>query len=294
MSIFLLILISALWGSTFIFSKILLQEFSVSFLVTIRFLISLLIFSVIFKNKIKFNKTVVRNGLIIGTINGIALIIQIIGLQYTTASNSAFLTATYILFLPFLEYFFNKIPIEKKIISSILIALIGVYLLSFSNLMSFSPNKGDLITIGCGVLYAFQIFFISHFTKDENIITLVFLQFLVSSIVSFLSFLTEIILNLGKGNNFIALTQYDTLSAILFLSIFATFVPFTIQFYVQKKTSPTTAGICYLTEPIFALILAAIFLKEKLKIHNYLGIILILISVFIVSLKDFNILKKEK
>lgn len=232
------------------------------------------------------NAQILRNGTIIGLINGIALIVQMIGLQYTTASNSAFLTATFIVFIPFIEFFVYRKKPSANIMAGISTALIGVYLLSFTDLSAglAGVNKGDLITLICGFLYGLQIFFISHYTKEENIFGLVFLQFGVSSMTGILWLLWELG-TVGNVVNWQMLGETTVLTQLLGLSVFATFIPFSLQFYVQNKLSSVVAGVGYLTEPIFALVLAMIFLGETLSLQSWIGTAVILMGVLLVTIK---------
>jgi len=281
--IFILIIINLLWASTFIFGKILLETFSVSFLISTRFLVAGLIFGIIFRKKISLNKEMFYKCGVIGGINGFSMLLQVIGLQYTTASNSGFLTATYILFLPFIELALWKKKITSKVYLSVIIAFIGVFLLSVSDFSSLSFNKGDLFTLGCGFSFAFQIFFISHFTKSENIFSLLFVQFIVSGLVGLVYMLGYEIGILGLMPNFSALTDLRMASYMTFLAVFATFIPFSLQFYVQNKIAPTIAALAYLLEPVFTVILAVIFLSEPFGLQTAAGITLILSGIILVN-----------
>ncbi len=284
----LLFSISILWGSTFILGKILMEVFPVSFIVSVRFLIALALFTMIFRKKIRMNMRIFRNGTIIGLINGIALIVQMIGLKYTTASNSAFLTSTFIVFIPFIEYFVYRKKPSANILSGIGVSLVGVYLLSFTNLAAGfgGINKGDLITLVCGFLYGLQIFFISHFTKEENIFGLVFLQFGVSALTGIVWLAWEMAVGGSSVVPWHMMGDNTVLIQILGLSVFATFIPFSLQFYVQNKLSSVVAGVGYLTEPVFALVLAMIFLGETLSLQSWVGTFVILIGVLLVTLKS--------
>jgi len=281
---FLLFIISAFWGSTFIFCKILLEDYHIpiSMIVAFRFSIAWIIFSLLFFKRVKFNKKVVKNGTIIALINAVALVVQLVGLQYTTATNSAFITTTYILFLPVIEYFFWKTKIACLAVWGILLSLAGVYLLSFPDLTAFSINPGDVITIFCGLLYAFQIFFISHYSKDENIYSLVFLQFGLTALTGWIYLATDILF-LHKPMPFEVIANPGFLKNIITLSVLGTFIPFALQFYVQKRVAPTVAGVAYLLEPVFAVILAAMMLGEKLTMQSGFGMLLIFCGLFIVN-----------
>ncbi len=282
--IFILIIINLLWASTFIFGKILLDVFSVSFLISFRFLIAGIIFGIIFRKKNSLNKEMLYKGSVIGGINGFSMLLQVIGLQYTTASNSGFLTATYILFLPFIELALWKKKITSKVYLSVIIAFIGVFLLSVSDFSSLSFNKGDLFTLGCGFSFAFQIFFISHFTKSKNIFSLLFVQFIVSGLIGLVYMVGYEIAIAGIMPNFSALTDLKMALYMTFLAVFATFIPFSLQFYVQNKIAPTIAALAYLLEPVFTVILAVILLSEPFGLQTAAGITLILSGIIFVNL----------
>ncbi|NOR46015.1 MAG: EamA family transporter [Candidatus Delongbacteria bacterium] len=282
----ILIIINLLWASTFIFGKVLLEDHNlpVSLIISFRFIVAGITVWLIFRKKISFSKNVVIKGSIIGGINGLAMIFQLVGLQYTSASNSGFLTATYILLLPFVEKLFWKNKIKKTVILSVTTAFVGVYLLSVSDIGTFNFNIGDIYTIACGVTFAFQVMFISHFTKEENLYSLIFIQFIASAIMGF-GYLAYEVFVFGVEIDIAAMLDPTIISSLVFLAIFATFIPFSLQFYVQKRISPTAAGLAYLMEPIFTVILAVIFLSEGFGWQTFFGILLILSGILMVNIK---------
>jgi drug/metabolite transporter (DMT)-like permease len=280
--VFILIIINLLWASTFIFGKVLLESFSVSFLISFRFILAGIVFGLIFRKKISISKDTVKFGTVIGGINGLSMLLQIIGLQYTTASNSGFITATYVLFLPFIELAVWKKRITARVYSSVIIAFAGVILLSVADFGAISFNKGDLFTLGCGFSFAFQIFFISHYTKNENIYSVLFVQFIVSGLVG-LGYMVYEAQAFGIFPNIAAALTPKLGGYLLFLSVFATFIPFSLQFYVQNKIGPTIAAVAYLLEPVFTVILAVIILSEPFGIQTAAGITLILSGIIMVN-----------
>ncbi len=287
---FLLFLLTSIWGSTFIFSKVVLDTFSVSFVTTIRFFIAGLFFYITFHRQIKFNKSVLLKGSLIGFLNGVALIFQLVGLKFTTASSSAFITASYILFLPFIEFFISKNRFGKGILFGIFMAFLGMFFMSFNNINDFSLNIGDLFTLICGFLYAFQIFYIGKYTKTENIYSLIFIQFFISFIVGFLYLLFEDRTFLSYFHNFSSTPWLF----LFFLGIIGTFFTFSLQFYIQKKLSSIVAGVGYLMEPVFALFMAIIFLQETIHLQKIISVFMILSGILIVILAQKQDLLKNK
>ena len=299
MTIIFLIITTFMWGTTFIFSKLILSlGVSVSFILFTRFIISAMIFYIVFYKKIKFNKQVIRNGIIIGFFNGSAMFAQITGLKFSTASNTAFISALFVVLLPIVEYLYWGTKLKISIFFSIIIALIGVFLLSFQGFDNLSINIGDLITLISSVLFTFQIFYISHYTKKSNAYGLIFFQFLISGLFAigffYLVSLSGISSMLDMGGDFLANTDIllpDFTSIInnkpLFymvgLIVLGTLVPYSLQFKVQQKISPTFAGFGYMLEPVFALLMAIVFLNDKITIFNGTGISLIFVSILFVN-----------
>ena len=235
-----------------------------------------------FYKKIKFNKSVIYKGILIGLLNGVALIFQLVGLKYTTASNSAFITASYIIFLPFIEFIISKIKFKKGVIFGVIISFLGMFFMSFNNLNDFVLNLGDLFTLMCGFLYAFQIFYIGKYTKIENIYSLIFVQFFVSFIVGFIYML------FNDFNFFSYFYNFSSIAWIylLFLAIIGTFFTFSLQFYIQKKLSSIVAGVGYLMEPIFALGFSLVFFNEKIGLQKIFSIFMILFGILTVILSQ--------
>ncbi len=67
------------------------------------------------------------------------------------------------------------------------------------------------------------------------------------------------------------------------LIVLGTLVPYSLQFKVQQKISPIFAGFGYMLEPVFALLMAIVFLNDKITIFNGTGISLIFVSILFVN-----------
>lgn len=279
---FALFLICVVWGSSFIFSKVLVGHIPASLIIFFRYFIAGVIFYAMFRKKSKITRGLLKGGLIVGTVNGVAIILQHEGLKYTTAYNSAFLTSVYVIFIPILEYFVWKKKISFKIVISTLMVLTGVYYLSFTDLSTI--NIGDIITLLGGVTYAFQVFLIGYYVKPENMHGLITMQFLIGSIISASYFGVQVttgIIDFDPAVLLIPVVFWNLLA----LSTFGTLIPHTLQFYVQTKIPPTIAGIAYTSEPVFATILGMIILHEMPANIQFFGIALILTGIITANMK---------
>ena len=97
-----LIFVSLIWGSSFVIVKDTLIYLNEYFLLVIRFAIAtgILGLYLLLKKINPFKRNVLKEGAILGLILFIALGTQTIGLKYTTATNSAFITGLYVILTP--------------------------------------------------------------------------------------------------------------------------------------------------------------------------------------------------
>lgn len=280
-----LILVAIIWGSGFIFMKNVLDYISPIHILALRFTISTVVMSVIFFKKVKAIKMPdIKAGSLIGVFLFIAFIAQTIGLQYTTVSNQAFITASNVVLVPFLYWFVSKNKPGVVEIIAVLLCFVGIGILSLD--ANFSIGLGDGFTMLCAVFFACHIVSIGLFSKQYDPITLTIIQFAVASILS----IAGVLIMKTPLNN---LTK-EVIYPIIYLSLVSTILAFGIQNVAQKYTSSTHAAIILSMESVFGSIFAILFLKEFITMKLILGSIIVLASVILAETKLEFILKKEK
>jgi drug/metabolite transporter (DMT)-like permease len=272
-----LLLATLIWGGTFVVIKGALTDISPLFFVGIRFLIATLIFTpFIMLRRDGFTRPAIHAGIMLGTIMFIAFGTQTIGLQYTTASKSGFITGLLVVFTPILQLLIERRVPRPGNILGVLLVLLGLYLLTSPQGSSF--NIGDGLTLICAFFFGLYIVYIDIFTKKYSIMHLVYLQVLTVSFLSlFFALLFEPIKFEPTGNLLFAL-GYTTLLATM-LNTF-------LQTKFQKETTPTRAGIIYTLEPVFSALLAFIVLNELIGMIGVLGGAIIVLGFVVSELSD--------
>lgn len=272
-----LLSVAAIWGMGFVASQLSLDSRLTPFqILTLRFLISTILMSVIYFKKIKLiNRDVLKAGAILGFFLFIAFAFQTIGLQYTTPSKNAFLTATNVVIVPFIGVAIFKKPMDRYGIIGAILACFGAGILTLSG--NFTINIGDLLTLVCAIGFALHIFFVGEYVKKFDPILLTILQlagaFIFSLVSLFVTKETNIVLN-EKG-----------IYAVLFLGVFSTTLAFLIQNISQKFTNETRSAIILSTESVFGALASVIFLKEQMTIKIIIGCILIMAAITISETK---------
>jgi drug/metabolite transporter (DMT)-like permease len=267
---FMMLIVTILWGSSYLFMKMgldSLQEFN---LIALRFGIAFILAGTVFyKRLIRIDFKTFFYGFILGSILFLLISVVTIGLKFTSISNAGFLFSLSVVFVPLLLAIFLKIKPEKKVVFGVGIAIIGIALLTLNNELKI--NSGDYLIILGAVFYAIQIIVTDKLTKNVDSITLGILQLGVAGAWGLL-------FSLFFEKPHLPSTTESWVS-IMALSILCSAIGFIGQAVAQKHTSPTHTGLIFSLEPVFAALFAFIFIGETLPAKGYLGAILILIGV---------------
>lgn len=255
----LLLLITIIWGATFTFTKLGLNDCSPFFFIFLRFSIAFTVGILIWgKYLFKMDRATIIHGLILGGLYAGGFALQTIGLKYTTVTKSAFITGMSVVLTPFAFKLVIRRNIELYAKLGVIIATIGLWI--FTNPSIENINFGDILTLISAFFWALYITYMDVFTKDiktfDKTIQLVLLQFFVSIPVGLTGYFIFEANNshLVLSNNLIIALIYNGIIASVFLTL--------IHTSVQKYSTPVKAALIFSLEPVFASIIAIIFLAE--------------------------------
>jgi len=260
------------WGSSFFILKETLQFVSPTQLVGYRFLFAALIAGTILifqrKNPLKNWKQGFVLGLMLFLINAS----QTLGIKFTSASNSAFITSLFIIFVPGVTYLYTKKLSSPKRLIPIFVALLGLWLLTGGIK---GINNGDLITLITAMVVALQIVTVERIVQKKT--DPFILNFQQLALTAFLSLLLDAFL--GNKNTF----SVDPRSMwnIIYLATICTVIPLLIQFFAQKHVNSIKASLFFSLEPVFAALFAWTLGHELFVPEQALGGIVIVIAVIL-------------
>ncbi|WP_034142144.1 DMT family transporter [Desulfosporosinus sp. BICA1-9] len=269
---FSLLMVTLVWGSTFVIVKWAIEDLPPFPFLAIRFalaFISLLPF--LWLQKAHISKGTVLKGAALGVFLFSGYAWQTVGLQYTTASNAGFITGLSVVFVPTLVTITTRKLPNPSLIIGIFCALVGLAFLSLSD--RFQLNKGDLMILACAVCFALHIFLVGRYAPETNATVLASVQILTVSILSGLfSFL------LPQPSISFSSTVWI---ALLVTAIPATSLAFFVQTKMQQFTTPTHTALIFSMEPVFAAISAFFFAGEILTQRGLFGAGLVLAGMLI-------------
>jgi drug/metabolite transporter (DMT)-like permease len=276
-----LTLIMAVWGSSFAILRSLLGDGAASplALVAVRMAVAsaLLLGFMAASSKGRaqlrsLRGELLRDGVFVGALLGIGFVMQIEGLQRTTASRSGFLTGTLVVLVPLIELaVFRKRPALPAAIG-VLLAFVGMTVLSapWSN-TSKATAVGDALTLACALVFAAQIVALGRIAPRHPVLPLLFLQL---ATIGALAALAGPVVDAQQFSGTPRLWL-----ALLYLAVFATLLAFGIQTWAQKILPPVRVALISALEPVFAALWAALLIGERLTLRELTGGALIVLGV---------------
>jgi drug/metabolite transporter (DMT)-like permease len=282
-----LLFITLLWGATFVIVKESLHDISSMLFVSSRFLIaSAILFIILLVRKQKFVKSAVAPGIFLGIFLYLTFVFQTIGLKYTTATNSGFITGSSVVIVPFLQFFIQKKKPSRGAIFGTILVFGGILFLSsggnsigmFLNQFGKNFNIGDFLTMGCALSCAFHIVYIDKISSVHDNWILLITQLIT---VGVLALLTGILFAAFSIEPLRITFTNNLFFGIFYTSIFTTLVTIGLQTKFQKNVTPAQAGVIYSFEPIFAAVFAFFLLGEKISMFGWVGCFLIFLGLIL-------------
>lgn len=273
-----LIITTVIWGSAFVVMKNSVDVISPTYLLALRFTIAFAALTVVFWRRLKsVGKTDIICGLVLGFFLFISYFFQTYGLKYTTASKNAFITTLYVILVPFLHWFFNRKRPSKNNVGAAVIAVIGLGFISLAG--DLRVNIGDLMTLICGIFFAFYIVFVDRYTENHDPIILTVMQM---AVVAGLSWGVAPVL---EGRLDLSVIDHSMALSLLYLGIFSTMICYLLQNMGQKHLSPNTSSIILSFESVFGLLFSVFLLGEPVTLKLITGCALLFLSVILSEYK---------
>lgn len=271
-----LIITAIIWGSGFVATAVALTYYTPYQTMAIRFLVGGIILSIVFYNRFKKIKmTMLKKGTFLGTILYISFALQTVGLQYTTPSKNAFITAVNVVIVPLIAYLFYRKKLNRSEVIGAFLALAGIGFMSLQ--ISGTINLGDFLTFLCAIGFAFHIVYTAKFVKGEDPIQLTLVQLLTAAVIG-------IVVIAIKGELVMSF-EPTALMPVLYLGVFSTTIAYLLQTAGQKLVSETKAAIILSTEALWGTLFSVIILSELITLRMTVGATLILAAILISELK---------
>lgn len=259
-----LVFIAIVWGCCFVLIKQTLELVSPLLFLAIRFVLAAALLLPWFRG---LSRGELIGGLVLGLLFWGGFVFQTVGLQYTTPSRSGFITGLSTPLVP-VAYFavYRRAPGFVTTLA-VLVTGVGMYLLTRPGGADGGMNVGDVLTLGCAVLFAFQIVAVGHYAVPARPERLLAIELALTGLLSLL------VTPVFETPRFVP-TPFALLS-LAFLSVMAAGT-FYLQLGAQRVVSPPLTAIIFTLEALAAAVTSWIVLGERLTAGQWLGGLLIL------------------
>jgi drug/metabolite transporter (DMT)-like permease len=254
-----LLFVSVLWGSAFVFQRVVGEQGGVFYFNGMRFLLgATILLPFISKQGYISREQWLWMGLA-GAILFSASALQQAGIQYTTAGNAGFITSLSVVIVPFVLLVGWRERPRWMALVAVVMAGVGAYLLSTGG--SFEVRKGDALELAGALFWSLHFVVLGKFAVRFPSIPFAAGQFLVAGLLNFLvgTFLEQPFFNVAFAG------------AVAYTAIFSVGIGYTLQVWAQRYTPPSDAAIILSLEAVFAVLSGWLFLSERLSLVQIIG-----------------------
>jgi len=271
-----LLLITAIWGTTFPLLRATLRTLSPFEIIALRFTIAGAVLVLIYRKRLlRMGGTAVLDSVRTGLFMVAGYLTQAIGLTTTSAPRSAFLTGTAVVFVPLVSLIVLRWGVGAGEAGGVLLAFLGLAFFYSDAGLGFRP--GDIWTLAGAAAFAGQIVYTNVAARRSDPFAVSALQAVVAAGVGWIF--------VGAHGGISVPLRSIPWSTILYLALIATAFILVLQTWALGKTKPVRAGVIYSLEPVFAAVFAMSFFGEGMSAREVLGSAAILLGVLVAEVK---------
>jgi len=282
--LYLLILLAVIfWGTSFIATKIALNEIKPITIIILRLIIaSILLASIALVTKRNLSLNLKSHGwiFVLALIAVFHLWIQVTGLQYTTAANTGWIIGTAPIFMTIMGLIFFKEKISLLSLGGIVLSVFGLLMLigkgDITNI-GLIDNKGDLLVLGSAFTWGVYSMVNKKISLSYSPLMTILYLFLMMAII-----IIPFNLNQETISSVIHLSTIGWLM-VLFLGLFCSGISYVIWAQALRDMESAKVGAFLYLEPLITVIAAWYFLREGITLLMIISGLLITIGVIIVN-----------
>ena len=256
-----LILVTAVWGVTFVQVQDAVAIYPLFAFLAVRYLIATAALAPPAARRLR---GLGRDGLVAGSVLGVLIAIgiglQTAGLERTTVTNTGFITGLYVLFTPLLGLALFRTPIPRELWAAVALALLGLALLSG---VPQGSGTGDLLVLLSTVAQALQIVMVERYANRFDVFALTFVEVAAACAV-----FGAIAIALGD----LSVPRGSTVwAALIVTGLFAVAFAMLVQIWAQRQVSATRIAVIFSLETVFAGIAGYLLADERIGLLGFAG-----------------------
>jgi drug/metabolite transporter (DMT)-like permease len=273
-----LLVVTAIWGSTFFLIKDIVSRVPVADLLAVRFGLASVALGVLAGSRLRLTRRLLGQGAALGLLYGVAQILQTVGLAHTSASVSGFITGLYLVATPLLAALVLRSRISGVTWLAVGLATVGLGVLS---MRGFSIGYGELVTLVAAIVYAGHIVALGRVSTAPNALSLALVQMITITIVCTVAAVWP------SASSPAGIQLPDRASdwlIMIYLAVAAGAVTMLLQTWAQANLDASRAAVIMAMEPVWAAGFAVALGGESLSARMIIGGVVILSAMYLVEL----------
>jgi drug/metabolite transporter (DMT)-like permease len=266
-----LILVTAVWGITFVQVKDAVELYPLVAFLAVRYAIASATLAAPAARRLRgLGREGIAAGLVLGALVALGIGLQTAGLERTTVTSAGFITGLYVLFTPLLGLALFRTPIPRELWAAVGLAIVGLALLSG---VPEGSGSGDLLVLASTFAQALQIVMVERYANRFDVFALTFVQVAVAC-VAFLA----IAVALGD----LPVPRGATVwAALLVTGVFAVAFALLVQVWAQRRVSATRIAIIFSLETVFAGLAGYLLAGDRIGALGLAGCVAIFVGIVI-------------
>ncbi|MBE6463882.1 MAG: DMT family transporter [Eggerthellaceae bacterium] len=271
----MLVLAPVIWGLSFVIMKDSVQVIPPAQLIGVRFLCAGVLLGAVFFKRVRaaFCRDMLVRGAILGTLLFLAFWFQTIGVANTTPGKNAFLTATYVVLVPFGWWIIaRRRPGIHNLVAAVL-CLAGIGFVSLDS--DLTAGYGDLMTLVGAVWFAVHMIYVAKFSEGRDMVVLTVYQFFAMGIWG-----TLIGLVIEPLPALSSITG-GFIGEMVYLIVFASCAALLFQNVAQAHVPPAQASLLLSLEAVFGVLFSVLIYGELISIRLIVGFVLVFVAIVV-------------
>jgi drug/metabolite transporter (DMT)-like permease len=256
-----LILVTAVWGVTFVQVKDAVELYPLLAFLAIRYVIATAALAPVALRRLGgFGRDGLVAGAVLGVLVAVGIGLQTAGLERTTVTSTGFITGLYVLFTPLLGLALFRTPIPRSLWAGVALALLGLALLSG---VPQGSGRGDLLVLVSAFVQAFHIVMVERYANRFDVFALTFVQVAAAAVAFGAVSLAFEELTVPRG--------WTVWAALIVTGLFAVAFAYVVQVWAQRRVSATRIAIVFSLETVFAGLFGYLLAGDRLGALGFAG-----------------------
>ncbi|MDZ7799918.1 MAG: DMT family transporter [Trueperaceae bacterium] len=279
--VLVLVLVTLLWGTTFVVIKETLTVVPVPLFLALRFTMALAFFV-----WVPLGRAARRPAMVLGLLSFAGFATQTLGLAVTTASKAAFITGLSVVLTPVVAAAWLRAAVPVRAWMAAFVALGGLGLMTLSGQEVGGVNRGDLWVLVTALAYAVFIVYLGKVAHAAPALALAGWQHLPMAALAWLWAIPHL--------DALATLPLSAWAGIAYLAAVCTALVAVLQTYAQRVVPAHLAALIFLLEPVFAALFAYLLLGERLGLAGWIGGGLVVLAMALAELKPKRLLRARR